>query len=389
MTLEVSQPRYGTETAFRREIERRFGDSVPDEIWDVTGGSMWRDQEIERGYAVQAAIRSVLVELRHRRTRRQLPPAPAVIRGEPRDAWKWRLRSLLASRLVQEQVTEWRRLYLPRVLRPQSFTHSGPDGGIVVSGRSGPLRTDEFKRWVALLIARDGRQLIALPRANGGPDIPLAGTRSIRLSFPSAIRPRFLDGDAGSRVWWSGWDSRSDEEIGIDAASGTGQASRLRLNYWGKRTLETLASEAKRMRTNRWTLAEISGLFLFGEIPALSPMIATRSLRLDRLGWTQRVTLSIDSRVNPEDVASFYRDIVHNVADPSTLGSPIKGFSVRVGTLVEFVLREWSPEHRPDWKMLWHEWQEKHQADGSGYSSARTMQRVFERALGRLSRESR
>jgi hypothetical protein len=386
MTREVSPRQYRNERSFRREVERRFGDKVPDEIWDDVGASRWRDAESEWGYAVESAVTSLLTALRHRRRKGQLRPLPTMIQRESKDPLTWRLRSVLLSRLVQDQVTEWRSRFLPRLIEVHSFDFTS-GGGIVAGGRTGCLRPEEFRLWMEHLVKTDGGYLFGRPRANGAPEILLPLNCRILLSFPSSIAPRFLEPSDPPDLWWSGTDLGADDEIAVVAVQG-GEISQLVLNYWGQKTLSSLADQANRIRHNKWSLAETAGLFLFGAVPMLSPMSARLSRTWDQLGSATRVDLSIDSRVHPEEVALFFRDLVAGQEIRANPTRQLRGFSVKVSTLLEYVLLRWHPERGADWRALWRDWQTGHgSTPGWGYSSSKTMSRVAQRALDKLGSE--
>lgn len=387
MTRKVSRV-YETHKSFRREVERRFGAEVPDDVWEEKGASTWRAQAEDPGYAVESAVTSVLVGLRHIRRSGRLPPAPPAIQREPTDAWRWRLRSLFLSRLVEQRAAQWRSRFLPVSLDQSAYTLRGSSDGIVSEGRTGCLTSAEFGSWIKLLVETRGSDYLGLPRATGAPAILVSGPSAILLSFPSSIAPRFLKPSGLPTAWWSGSDSETDTEVSVAATMPGGSVSELNLNHWGRRTLETLASEANGIRRNRWSLAEAAGFFLFGAVPLLSPMRATRSRTWDQLGRTTRIQLDVDSRVSPADVASFFRDVAASDATEKPSFRRLRPFSEKVSTLLELALQNWLPEGRLNWKALWRDWQAgAGSKPGWGYASPSTIARVVQRAIDKLTDE--
>jgi hypothetical protein len=384
----VSQRSYKNEAAFRREIERRLGDHVPDRIWGETGEYIWRDQQIERGYAVESALDFALIELRHRRKTGDLPPSPQQRLRDPRDAQLWGLRSRFVARLAEPYAGEWRRRFLPYSLDAGAFTLRGENGSIVTKSREGPLGPDEFRTWLALLVQAEGGDFLAKPLVGRGPHPLVASDATLMLFFPSATPPRFLEPDRLPPSWWSGSDADSKGELEILGISPEGGACTLQPNYWGGKTLQALAAEARWLGSGNWDLAGTVGFFLFGATPLLSPMGAAVTQRFDETGWGARITLFVDPRVSADEVEDFYRELQRDKELRLRPAIKAKGFSRRVGTLLEFVLARWQPGSKPEWSDLWREWQQSYgRSRGWAYASPAVVARVVNRALAALGKE--
>ncbi|MGD0115632.1 MAG: hypothetical protein ABSC13_06480 [Dehalococcoidia bacterium] len=390
MARKVSPRTYRTEAAFRREAERRLRDRVPDHIWEETGESIWREHEIERGYAVEAALDFALTELRHKRKTGELPPPPQQISRDPQDAQLWRLRSRVLARRVETYAGEWRRRFLPDSLDAGSFTHSGEDRAIVKKAREGPLEPDEFGTWIRLLTEEREGCFLAEPFVPDAPLILVESSAPLSLSFPSSTRPSFLEPDRLPANWWSGSDRDNKTGIRILALPTSGSAWALHASYWGERILQVLVDEAKWVGSGNWSLAETVGFFLFGAIPLLGPLRAAIRGAFDETGWGARITLTLDPRVGSHEVEAFYRELRRDRELRLRPAIAAKGYSSRVGTLLEFVLARWQPGSNPEWSDLWREWQESHgRSRGWTYASPPVMARVVKRALAVLEKELR
>jgi len=388
MTEKVSQRRYKTEVGFRREIERRLRAPVPDDIWRETGGYVWGDADIERGFAVEDDIDFTLRQLRYRRRTGEMPlPAQQRLK-EPRDAQLWQLRSRLLALRAKADAEEWRARFLPSVLEVEALTLVGVNRSIVKEGRDRALGPDEFWTWLRLLIDEKEGYFVAEPLAPDGPLTRVESSASVILNFPSSTPPRFLEPDRLPTNWWSGSDSESERGIRVLAIPTAGSARALHPNLWGSKTFEALVREAKWLGGGNWSLAETVGFFLFGAIPMLTPMRANVTGKFDSTGWGARVTLSLDPRVSPEEVEEFYRQLRRDRELRLRPRARAKGFSPGVSTLLEFVLGRWQSGGKPGWSELWREWQEAHgQSKDWSYASPAVMARVVNRALAALGNE--
>jgi len=390
MARKLSQRIYKSEAAFRREVERRLGDRVPDEIWCETGESVWRDQEIERGYAVEDALDFALIELRYRRRTGDLQLSPQQRSRDPRDAQLWRLRSRFLAMRAEDRAKEWRRRFLPYSLDAGSFTLRGENGSIVTKSRKGKLEPDEFGTWLALLAETEEGDFLANPWVPGGPRRRVPSNGLLTLLFPSATRPSFLEPDRVPANWWSGSDADPKRELEIHHMSPEPRACALLPNYWGRRTLEGLMTEAKWLGSGNWNLAETVGFFLFDATPALNVMQANVARTFDATGWGARVTLTVDPRISADEIEDFYRELVRDKDLGLQPATKAKGFSNRVGTLLEFVLDRRQPDGNFEWSSLWREWQQSHgRSRDWTYASPAVMARVVNRALAVLERELR
>ena len=388
MARKVSPRTYRTEAAFRREAERRLGDRVPDRIWEETGESIWREHEIERGYAFESALDFALSQLRHKRRTGELPPSPQQRLKDPRDGQLWRLRSRLLAWRVEARAREWRRRFLPDSLDAGSFTYRGENGSIVTKAREGTLEADEFGTWIRLLTEEREGCFLAGPWVPDGPLTRVESSAPLLLSFPSSTRPCFLEPDRLPASWWSGSDGDNKRGIRILALPTAGSARALQPSYWGERTLQALVAEAKWVGSGNWSLAETVGFFLFGAIPLLTPLRAAIRGAFDETGWGARITLTLDPRVGSHEAEAFYRELRQDRELRLRPAIKAKGFSSRVGTLLEFVLTRWQSGGNSEWSDLWHEWQESHgRSEGWAYASPAVMARVVNRALAVLEKE--
>lgn len=387
MARKVSHRIYKTEAAFRREVERRLGGRVPDRIWLEIGGSVWRDQEIERGYAVKEALDFALIALRYRRRSEDLLFPPQQRTKDPRDLQLWQLRSRFLALQAAERANNWRRRFLPYSLGADSFTLKGESGAMVTRSREGALGPDEFKEWLELLVKSREGYFFAKSLSFGGPDFRVAPDVTLTLHFPSGIPPSFLDENRVPANWWSASDANSEGQLTILGTPAEGGGFTLQPNHWGERTLRGLADEAIWMGSGNWGLAETVGFILFDATPLLRPLRARVADRFDDTGWGSRVTLSVDHRVSADEVEAFYRDIGRDRELRLWSAPRAKGFSSRVGTLLEFAFARWPNDGKPRWHDLWQEWQQSYGRRGWSYASPAVLARVVNRAMATLERE--
>jgi hypothetical protein len=188
--------------------------------------------------------------------------------------------------------------------------------------------------------------------------------------------------------WWSGSDANGKGELEILSIPREGSARRLQPNFWGWRTLQTLTAEAKWLGSGNWNLAETVGFFLFDATPALNVMHATVARTFDATGWGARVTLTVDPRVSAGEIEAFYRELGRDKELGLRPATKAKGFSSRVGMLMEFVLTRRQPDGNFDWYNLWREWQKSYgRRKGWSYASPAVVARVVNRALAALEKE--
>lgn len=376
MTRKVSERRYKSEISFRREVQRRLGIPVPDDMWDETGAYVWRDADLERGYAHESELNFVLMQLRHRRARGELPAATTVTK-EPHDPRMWRLRSLFLAWQADAGARQWR----------QRSLASPPHDKFTDEAKGGVIRSLEFQAWLASLVRTEGNFFLAKPLARQGPHPRIPLDSRLLLSFPSGTAPRFVGQDALPEEWWSGSDIQRSELIEVDAVPATGGSLALELNAVGSTLLHRLPRDARWIAAG-WDLAQTTGFLIFGAAPLLAPLTARFERRFDNVGFSANVALSIDARISATEVASFYRDIIRRKSFRMRSPTKLKGFSERVVTLLDFVFSRRAQGEQSDWNQLWREWQAEYgHSKGWNYSSPHDLARVTNRAIRQLEKE--
>lgn len=389
MTDEV-YPRYETQYAFRSVVERRFGDKVPDEVWEELGASIWRDADIEREYATGDDVNFAIRQLAHRRRTGALPQRPREVVGEPRDARLWRLRSKLVARRVEWMAREWRRSHLPAV--PPGTDVLPPTPLPSETGREEPLRIGEYWNWLRELALVSEGAFMGKIEASWGDPPAISLTTPVRLLMPGDSPPQFVDPDLLPEDWCyrASTPSRpSDDRIDIISGGENLPLALLEPSTRGREALDSLAQSAKWVRSSGWDLAQLAGFFLFGAIPRLAPLKASVSSPSDEAGAATFVTMAVDYRIGAEEVEEFYRAVRWNKALKKPKPYAAKGFTERVSTLIEFVFDRVPPGEEPRWAEIWEAWQERWGSTrGWHYKSSKVLKQVAERSLNSLLRET-
>lgn len=376
MTQKLSERTYKTETVFRREIERRLRTAVSDTLWKESGQSVWRDADIERGYAVQVELDFALRSLRRRRTTGELPAAD-VMHKEPRQQHLWRLRSRVLAHDAMNVAHEWREQYL----EPTGTTRNDAEPLI-------PTEPGKFRKWLVSLVRTDRGSFLGKQLVRRAPNPRVSRRSTLSLGFPSAERPRLADDSKVPDHWWTGAELEDKELIEVDAWLPGKAVLALEPNAFGRNILRSIPRIARRLPA-QWSLAEVTGFLLFGAMPLLGPLQARVHRHWGDRGVSAEVTLRVDPRISAEEVAAFYREIVR---DPDLRLKPatkVKGLSDRVMTLVEFLLARTGSAGPPAWSSLWREWQSQYgRTKGWSYSSPNDLAKVAKRAVDKLKREA-
>ena len=374
MTRRLSGRTYRTEGAFKREIERRLRATVPDRLWTDTGQGVWRDADVERGYAVQSELDFALRSFRQRRSRGEMPP-PVIVSKEPRDWHLWRLRSLVLARQAEATAREWRE------------RHLAPQHHAFVDAERGSIGLAEFASWLSSLVLTKEGSFLAKPLVRGGPRPRVNRDSPLLLSFPSPELPRFLEDIQVPTAWWCGTEYSDKELIEIDARHPSGTWLALEANASGSDILRSIPKVARQLPA-KWSLAQATGFLLFGAVPMLSPLQGRVLIYWRQSEFAADITLSIDSRISPQEVAVFYRDVIRSNEFRVRPSVRVKGFSERVTMLVDFALLRSDPFERWNWSKLWREWERQYgRTRGWSYSSPDDLARVVTRALSKLNKE--